>query len=79
MRRQVSVLKPDAEETLVRTVLKTDLIRRLNGAFAIGPRTLSHRYRTWADKYAVTLYTLESVRDHAAAQVTTYLKDLGYA
>jgi type I restriction enzyme M protein len=78
MRRHVGALKPDAEETLVRTVLKTDLTRRLNGAFAVGPRALSARYRTWVDKYAVTFHTLESARGRAATQVTAYLKDLGY-
>ena len=78
MRHQIGALKPDAEETLVRTVLKTDLTRRLNGAFAAGPRALTDRYRIWADKYAITLRTLESARDRATAQVTAYLKDLGY-
>jgi type I restriction enzyme M protein len=78
MRRQISVLTPEAGETLVRTVLRSDLIRRLSGAFAVGPRALSDRYRTWADKYGVTLYTMESARDRAAAQVSAYLEGLGY-
>jgi type I restriction enzyme M protein len=78
MRGTIGKLTADSTEDLVRTVLKTDLNRRLATAFAVGPRALSDRYRTWATKYAVTLGTLEAAREHATAQVSTHLKDLGY-
>jgi type I restriction enzyme M protein len=79
MRGSIGNLTADSAETVVSTVLKTDLSRRLITAFSIGPRTLTDRYRTWADKYALTLPTLESARYRAASQVSIYLKDLGYA
>jgi type I restriction enzyme M protein len=78
MRGAIGTLSADSTESLVRTVLKADLKRRLTASFAVGPRTLTARYRVWADKYAITLPTLESARSHATAQVETYLKVLGY-
>jgi type I restriction enzyme M protein len=78
MQVKISKLSAASEEDLVRTVLKSDLNRRLTNAFAAGPRALADRYRSWADKYAVTLQTLETARDHANAQVSIYLKELGY-
>jgi type I restriction enzyme M protein len=78
LRRQVGALPPGSEETLVRRVLKTDLTRRLNAAYAAGPRALAARYRTWADKYAVPLHTLESARARATARVAAFLTELGY-
>lgn len=78
MRRHVGDLKPGDDERLVRTVLKVDLARMLNAEFATGPRALTDRYRSWANKYAITLHTLETVRDRIAAEAAAHLKALGY-
>jgi type I restriction enzyme M protein len=60
------------------SIFKADLQDRLDAEVAVGRRVLVDRYRTWADKYAVTLHALESQRAHAAARLNNYLKDLGY-
>jgi type I restriction enzyme M protein len=78
LRDCVGQLDASAEETLVRQVLKADLKKRLDAEFAIGPRMLVGRYRTWADKYAVPLRDLEARRSAAEARFSAYLEDLGY-
>jgi type I restriction enzyme M protein len=72
-------LDAEAEEALVLQILRSDLQDRLDAEVASGRRGLLARYRTWADKYAITLHDLEAQRDEAAALVATYFKDLGYA
>ena len=79
LKLRIDDLTPDSSETLVRTILKADLMKRLDTEFATGPRALSDRYRTWATKYAVPLMVLDSRRSEAEARFSTYLKDLGYA
>jgi type I restriction enzyme M protein len=78
LRDRVGQLDASAEELLVRQILKADLMKRLDAEFAVGPRMLATRYRTWADKYAVPLLDLEARRSVAEARFTAYLKDLGY-
>lgn len=78
LKDKVGQLNPSAEETLVRQILKADLKKRLDSEFAVGPRMLADRYRTWADKYAVPLVDLEDRRSVAEARFAAYLKDLGY-
>jgi hypothetical protein len=78
MRGTIGKLTAESGEVLVRTVLKADLSRRLTAAFAAGPRTLSDRYHTWCDKYAISLPALETARDGSATRVRAYLKGLGY-
>ena len=73
-----TALDADSTESLVLNVLHADLRDRLDADTAIGRRALVDRYRTWADKYAITLRALESSRDEAAARLNAYLKDLGY-
>jgi type I restriction enzyme M protein len=79
LKLRVDDLTPESSETLVRTILKADLMKRLNAEFAAGPRALSDRYRSWAGKYAVPLSELDSRRTAADARFSAYLKDLGYA
>jgi type I restriction enzyme M protein len=79
LRNRVGQLDASDEELLVRQILKADLIKRLDTEFAAGPRMLTDRYRTWADKYAVPLGDLEARRSVAEARFSAYLKDLGYA
>ena len=71
-------LDADSEEALVRRILKSGLRDRLDTQVAAGRRILIDRYRTWADKYAVTLGDLETQRAHAADRLNGYLRDLGY-
>jgi type I restriction enzyme M protein len=78
LKQGVARLKPESEEALVRRILKADLQDRLDAEVAAGRRALADRYRTWADKYAVTLRTLESEREAATAHLNAYLRDLGY-
>jgi type I restriction enzyme M protein len=78
LRHAVSKLDPETEEVLVIRILKSDLQDRLGAEVASGRSALISRYRTWADKYAVTLRDLEGQRDTAAARFITYLKELGY-
>lgn len=67
------------EEELVLRIFKADLQARLDREIAAGRRALVDRFRTWADKYAVTLRDLEAQRDAAAARLEGFLKELGYA
>jgi type I restriction enzyme M protein len=73
-----ATLGPDAVEALVLSVLLSDLQDRLTNDLAVGRRALVNRYRTWADKYAITVRDLESARDKAAVRLDTYLEDMGY-
>ncbi|RFU41381.1 SAM-dependent DNA methyltransferase [Actinomadura logoneensis] len=69
----------ETEPDLVMRILKANLATGLDARMATGRRALTDRYRTWADKYAVTLRELESERAAAAARVDAMLKELGYA
>lgn len=78
LHQAVTKLDAESEEALVRNILKSDLQDRLDAEVAGGRRALIERYRTWTDKYAVTLRDLEAQHSAAAARLNTYLKDLGY-
>lgn len=71
-------LDSESEELLVLDVLRSDLRDRLGADIAVDRRHLISLYRVWADKYAITLRSLESARDEAAVRLNRYLKDLGY-
>lgn len=72
-------LDDDAETDLVLRIFKADLETRLDARVTAGRRTLIDRFKTWADKYAVTLHDLETQRNATATKLNSYLKDLGYA
>jgi type I restriction enzyme M protein len=78
LKDKVGQLNASAEEALVRHILKADLKKRLDAEFAVGPRALISRYRTWADKYAVPLRDLEVRLSVAEVRFSTYIRDLGY-
>ncbi|MGH3834369.1 MAG: N-6 DNA methylase [Pseudonocardiaceae bacterium] len=59
--------------------LKEDLHSRMERFVAAGRRVLIDAYKTWGDKYAVTLADLEAERDAATARLTGYLRELRYA
>ncbi|WP_371644361.1 type I restriction-modification system subunit M [Streptomyces sp. NBC_00597] len=70
--------EPEARETVLR-FLNDDLRARMDRFISVGRRELIHAYRTWGEKYAVTLADLEVQRDTAAARLAGYLKEIGYA
>lgn len=80
-RLRMAALSLDADQRreLVLAVLRTQLATRLDSRVAAGRRLLEQEFRTWADKYAVTLRDLQTQRDAAAKQLESYLKELGYA
>ena len=55
LRQAVVKLDAETEEALVVRILKSDLQERLDAKVTAGRRALIDRYRTWADKYAITL------------------------
>ena len=75
----VASLTPDEERDLVMTVLDEDLASRLDVRITQARQVMIGRFRTWSDKYAVSLDQLESDRQSAATSLATYLLELGYA
>jgi type I restriction enzyme M protein len=71
-------LTDDTRRELVLDVFRTVLAARLNSRTAVARRVLEGAFRTWADKYAVTLRELKAERDIAAARLESYLRELGY-
>jgi len=69
----------DTETELVLRIFQADLRTRLDASVTAGRHALINAYRTWADKYAVTLLDMEAQRISATARFETYLKELGYA
>src|SRR5262249_33804574 len=64
---------------LVLKVLREQLSDRLDEAMAAHRRELEATFRTWADKYAISLIEIEQDREQSAAVMISYLKELGYA
>jgi len=78
LRQAVVKLNAETEEALVIRIFKSDLQDRLDAEVSSGRRALISRYRTWADKYGITLRDLEAQRDKVATKLENYLKELGY-
>ncbi|WP_084962938.1 HsdM family class I SAM-dependent methyltransferase [Thermoactinospora rubra] len=79
LRMAYAALDDDSRRDLVLDVLRSQLASRLESRTAAARRLLEGAFRTWADKYAVTLRELEAKREAAAAQLGACLKELGYA
>lgn len=82
----VSELKAAAEkltgeqaQIIVLGFLNADLRARMERFVAYDRRALVDAYRTWGDKYAVTLEDLEREREASAKRLRGYLEELGYA
>ncbi|MFC7642640.1 hypothetical protein ACFQX6_18115 [Streptosporangium lutulentum] len=73
-----NALTDDTRLGLVLDVFHTALAIRLGSRTVIGRRVLEGAFRTWVDKYAVTLRELESQREIAVTRLGSYLKELGY-
>ncbi|MBT2526173.1 SAM-dependent DNA methyltransferase [Streptomyces sp. ISL-99] len=69
----------EAEREVVLGILRADLAATLDGHVGRGRRELVTAYRTWEDKYAVSLRDIEARRAEAAAKLEGFLKELGYA
>ena len=78
LKQAVVRLDSDSEEALVRRILKVDVEDRLDAEVGVGRRALVDRYCAWAKKYAITLHALQAERDAATAQISVYLRELGY-
>ncbi|MET7607441.1 class I SAM-dependent DNA methyltransferase [Streptomyces avermitilis] len=71
---------PDTEARgYVLRFLNDDLRARLSRFSSVGLHSLVNVYKTWGEKYAVTLDDLEAQREAAAARLALYLKEIGYA
>jgi type I restriction enzyme M protein len=66
-------------QALVLEVFRRQLATRLDARIAAAQRLVESAFRTWADKYAVTLRDLEVQRKAANGRLERYLKELGYA
>ncbi|MDN3351882.1 class I SAM-dependent DNA methyltransferase [Actinomadura sp. DC4] len=60
-------------------ILKGDLQCRLDACLLSGRHVVINGFRTWADKYAITLRDIKVQRDAAESRLNTYLEELGYA
>ncbi|MFC8845551.1 MULTISPECIES: N-6 DNA methylase [unclassified Micromonospora] len=67
------------DQDLVMKIWQEDLAAHLNGYVTEHRRHVIAACENWWDKYAVSVADIESQRAIASAQVTTYLKELGYA
>lgn len=79
LRMAAAALDDDSRRDLVLEVLRSQLAARVESRTAAARRLAESAFRTWADKYAVTLRDLEAQREAAAARLESYLKELGYA
>ncbi|MGW5218719.1 N-6 DNA methylase [Nocardia sp. NPDC004085] len=79
LRAAAAALDDSLRRDLVLSVLLFQLQSRLDSRTAATRRMAESAFRTWADKYAVTLRDLEARRKAATAQLDTYIKELGYA
>ncbi|GAA4552753.1 type I restriction-modification system subunit M [Amycolatopsis samaneae] len=77
-RAAVALPDHDARDMVLR-FLRDDLRARMERFVAVDRRALTDAYKTWGDKYAVTVADIEAQRDAAASRLAAYLKDLGYA
>jgi type I restriction enzyme M protein len=68
----------EAAREVVLGILRSDLAATLEGHVVRGRRELVSTYRTWEDKYAVSLRDIEARRAEAAAKLEGFLKELGY-
>ena len=75
----IGALDDDSHRDLVLAVLRTQLSSRLEFRTTTARRLVESAFRTWADKYAVTLRDLEGQREAASDRLESYLKELGYA
>lgn len=79
LRMAAATLDDDSRCDLVLDVLQSQLASRLEFCTATARRLFEGVFRTWGEKYAVTLRDLEAQREVAATRLDAYLKELGYA
>lgn len=79
LRKAAEALSDTEARESVLHFLNDDLRARMDQFVKAGRRGLVQAYRTWGEKYAVTLMDLEAQREAAAKRLEGYLEDLGYA
>jgi len=79
LKRAATELDEAGAQKLVLQFLDQDLVARLERFVNAKRRLLVDAYRTWGEKYAITLADLEAQRDAAAVRLEGFLKELGYA
>ncbi|MEW2300994.1 class I SAM-dependent DNA methyltransferase [Streptomyces sp. NPDC006655] len=79
LRRAAGALTGDQAREVVLGFLRADLRARMDRFVAVDRRALVAVFRTWGEKYAVTLEQLEEEREASARRLKGYLKELGYA
>ncbi|WP_182903754.1 class I SAM-dependent DNA methyltransferase [Microbispora sp. H10830] len=79
LRMAAAALGHGSRRNLVLGVFRSQLSSRLESRTSAARRLFEGAFRTWGDKYAVTLRDLEAQREAAAARLDVYLKELGYA
>jgi type I restriction enzyme M protein len=79
LRMAIAGLDNNSRRNLVIDVLQSQLSSRLESRTTAARRLAESAFRTWADKYAVTLRDIEAQREAATTRLESYLKELGYA
>jgi type I restriction enzyme M protein len=76
--RRALTLEEDGERRLVLAILRDDLAAKLESHLTRRRQKLAEVYRTWEDKYAVSLREVEAERERSAQRLDTFLAELGY-
>ncbi|AXK32958.1 SAM-dependent DNA methyltransferase [Streptomyces armeniacus] len=71
-------LTSEDEQNIVLRLLHDDLAAKLESHVVRKRRELIETYRTWEDKYAVSLRAIEARRAEAATRMEGFLEELGY-
>jgi len=79
LNRAAGALTAEQAREVVLGFLRADLRARMERFVAADRRALVDMFRTWGEKYAVTLEQLEEEREASAQRLKGYLKELGYA
>lgn len=77
--RARQALDPDGERRVVLALLRDDLATKLDGHVVRRRRELTDTYGVWESKYAVSLQEIRAEREHSAASLDAFLKELDYA
>ncbi|MDX2621427.1 class I SAM-dependent DNA methyltransferase [Streptomyces sp. WI03-5b] len=76
--RRALASEEDGERRLVLTILRDDLAARLESHLTRRRQKLAEAYRTWEDKYSVSLREVEAERERSTQRLDMFLAELGY-
>ncbi|MHC5259750.1 type I restriction-modification system subunit M [Streptomyces sp. UC4497] len=77
-RARKMLAKRAGERDVVLGILRDDLASKVGGHLVRRERELAETYRSWEDKYAVSLREIEGRRETAAGVLDGFLRELGY-